>query len=60
MYTYQTFFKNKRIIVEASTPYAALQEAAKQLKVPEKKQHTVHVVLMARPDGTEVIHTADS
>lgn len=42
---YIAFYNNKKIEVHATSSYIAQQEAAKQLKVPEKKRYQVKVML---------------
>ncbi len=58
MYTYQAFYKTKRIFVEADTSYAAQTKAAQELKVPKGKEHQVSVYLVQK-DEEPVVHTAD-
>ncbi len=54
---YICFYDKKKIEVRAATSYAAQCEAAKQLKVPEKKRHLVTPILCERADGSVVEHS---
>lgn len=54
---YVCFYNDKRIEVYANTTYEAQMLAAKQLKVKDKNQYKITVVL-AEKNGEEVIHTA--
>lgn len=56
MFTYIAFYRGKEMVVKALRSYDAQQIAAKAFKA--KKSYEVTVMLTARPDGTEVIHTA--
>jgi hypothetical protein len=48
--------KSQRVEVYAETSYAAQKEAAKRLKIPEKKGYTLSVNLVEK-DGVPVIHS---
>ena len=50
---YIAFYGSKKIEIHATSSYAAQQEAAKQLKVPEKKRHQITVKL------ADITHVAD-
>lgn len=50
---YIAFYGSKKIEVYAASSYAAQQEAAKQLKVPEKKRYQITVKL------ADITHVAD-
>lgn len=52
--TYLAFYGSKKIEVQATSSYAAQQEAAKQLKVPERKRYQITVML------ADVIHSTAS
>jgi hypothetical protein len=56
---YVARYQGKRVEVYAPTAFAAQKKVAEQLKVPAKKQYLITVTLCERPDGSEVIHTAD-
>jgi hypothetical protein len=56
MFTYIAFYRGKEMIVKALRSYDAQEIAAKAFKA--RKSYEVTVMLAARPDGTEVIHTA--
>ena len=56
---YICFYKGKRLEIRAATQYAAIQEVARLLKVPSKKEYQISATLAERADGTEVVHTAD-
>ncbi len=58
MFTYICFYRGKQITVQALRSFDAQEKAAKLFKA--RKRYEVTVVLAARPDGSEVIHsTAD-
>lgn len=54
MFTYECFYKNKRITVQALRPFEAQEIAAKKFKA--RKAYEVTAVLAAKPDGTPAIH----
>lgn len=54
MFTYECFYKNKRITVQAFRSFDAQKIAAEKFKA--RKAYEVTVVLAAKPDGTPVIH----
>ncbi len=56
MFTYIAFYRGKQIEVKAMRSFDAQEIAAKAFKA--RKSYEVTVMLAARPDGTEVIHTA--
>ena len=56
MFTYIAFYRDKQMEVKALRSYDAQLIAAKAFKA--RKSYEVTVMLAARPDGTEVIHTA--
>ena len=55
---YKAFFNGKSIEVRAETSYKAQCEAAKVLKVSDKKRYQITVVLCERADGSTVEHSA--
>lgn len=55
MFTYECFYRGKRITVLALRSFDAQELAAKQFKA--RKSWEVTVVLAARPDGSTVIHS---
>ena len=56
MFSYICFYKGRSIIVQALRSYDAQVIAAKKLKA--RKAWEVEVKLAARPDGSEVVHSA--
>jgi len=44
-HTYLAFYNDREIIVEATSSYAAQQEAVKIFSPPKSKKHMVHVML---------------
>lgn len=54
---YVCLYGNQRLDIRAETTYEAIQETAKRLKVPKKKQYLISATL-AEKDGKPVIHTA--
>ena len=56
MFSYICFYKGRSIIVQALRSYDAQVIAAKKLKA--RKAWEVEVKLGARPDGSEVVHSA--
>jgi hypothetical protein len=56
MFSYICFFKGRSIIVQALRSYDAQVIAAKKFKA--RKAWEVEVKLAARPDGSEVVHSA--
>jgi hypothetical protein len=60
MAKYVAFYGPKTIEVEASSSYAAQKEAARLLKVPDKKRPDITVILNIRDDGTQVTHSTAS
>lgn len=58
MFTYECFYKNKRMTVLALRSIDARDKAAKLFKA--RKAYEVTVVLAARQDGTPVIHSTAS
>ena len=57
MFTYIAFYRGKQMEVKALRSFDAQEIAAKAFKA--KKSYEVTIMLAARPDGSEVIHTAD-
>lgn len=57
MFTYIAFYRGKQMEVKALRSFDAQEIAAKAFKA--RKSYEVTIVLAARPDGSEVIHTAD-
>jgi hypothetical protein len=57
MFTYIAFYRGKQMVVKAMRSFDAQEIAAKAFKA--RKSYEVTVMLAARPDGTEVVHTAD-
>ena len=55
---YKAFFKGKQIEIYSDSLYHAKVEACKQLKVPNRLEHMVSVVLCELA-GKPVIHVAD-
>lgn len=55
MYTYVAFYRNKQIVIQAATSYAAQTAAAAHFKA--RKAYEVTVMLTNRPDGSQVTHT---
>lgn len=53
MFTYVCFYKDKKIVVQATSSYEAQTEAAKQLKA--RKQYDITVVLADKPINTASI-----
>ena len=53
---YICFYNRQRIEVRADSSYGAQQAAAKELKVPAKKQYMISVVL-AEKNGEQVTHS---
>ena len=51
---YEAFYKGKQMQVEAKTSYEAQELAATYFKA--KKSYEVTVVIVARGDGTQVVH----
>jgi hypothetical protein len=58
MFTYECFYKNKRMTVLAPRSIDAREKAAKLFKA--RKEYEVTVVLAARPDGSPVLHSPAS
>jgi len=56
MFTYIAFYRGKQMEVKAMRSFDAQEIAAKAFKA--RKSYEVTIMLAARPDGTEVIHTA--
>jgi len=56
MFTYIAFYRGKQMEVKALRSFDAQEIAAKAFKA--KKSYEVTIMLAARPDGSEVIHTA--
>lgn len=56
---YVCFYQGKRVEVYAETVLAAQKKVAAELHVPSKKEYLISVNLCERPDGSEVLHTAD-
>ncbi len=57
MFTYIAFYRGKQMEVKALRSFDAQEIAAKAFKA--KKSYEVTIMLVGRPDGTEVVHTAD-
>lgn len=57
MFTYIAFYRGKQMEVKALRSFDAQEIAAKAFKA--RKSYEVTVMLVGRPDGTEVVHTAD-
>ena len=55
MFTYVCFYRGKQITVQALRSFEAQEKAAKLFKA--RKSYEVTVVLAARPDGSEVVHS---
>lgn len=55
MNTYQAFYNDKSIQVQAETSYQAQQKAAEIFKA--RKSYQVDVFLIAKEDGVEIIHS---
>lgn len=58
MFTYEAFYRGKRVTVQALRSFDAQKIAAGKLKA--RKSWEVTVVLAARPDGSPVVHTASN
>lgn len=56
MFTYECFYKNKRITVQAFRSFDAQKIAAEKFKA--RKAYEITVVLAAKPGGVPVVHTA--
>lgn len=56
MFTYEAFYRGKRLTVQALRSFDAQKIAAEKFKA--RKAYEVTVVLAARPDGSPVIHAA--
>ena len=56
MFTYIAFYRGKQMEVKALRSFDAQEIAAKAFKA--RKSYDVTVMLAARPNGSEVIHTA--
>lgn len=57
MYTYKAFYKNSEIEIQAATSYQAQCQAVNLLKVSKSGFGLLSIVLVAKPDGTIVVHT---
>lgn len=57
-FTYAAFYKHKRASIVADTLHGAKEKAVTEFKVPQGKEHQVHVYLAQR-DEEPVVHTAD-
>jgi len=57
MFTYIAFYRGKQMEIKALRSFDAQEIAAKAFKA--RKSYEVTVMLVGRPDGTEVVHTAD-
>ena len=57
MFTYIAFYRGKQMEVKALRSFDAQEIAAKAFKA--RKSYEVTIMLVGRPDGTEVVHTAD-
>jgi hypothetical protein len=60
MNKYIAFFGNRQTPIEAETSYLAQQKAVSHFMVPRKRAHEVYVILMQRPDGSQVTHSTAS
>ena len=60
MNTYCCLYRAKQLIIKSDTTYNAQLEAAKQLGVPDKKRYQISVMLISKPDGSEVVHSTAS
>jgi hypothetical protein len=56
MFSYICFFKGRQITVQALRSFDAQEIAAKKFKA--RRPWEVSVVLAARSDGSEVVHSA--
>lgn len=57
MNTYICFFNGRQAEIKAATSYAAQVECARVHRIPDKKRHTITVMLAEKSDGQAVMHT---
>ena len=56
MFSYICFYKGRQVIVQALRSFDAQEIAAKKFKA--RRPWEVSVILAARSDGSEVVHSA--
>ena len=59
-HVYKAFYFNKEAIVSGISSYQAYIKAVDMFQAPKSKRHMVHVHIVQRADGSDVIHSTAS